>query len=412
MAIVKADAAQGPATGWYIDTKSYLAKRQVRHQWLRLYRAYYAGDPYSDPRRWRSLLGYPEEVQPPRVQVNFARLVVERPMGWVLGGLREVKVRAERPEEGEFAEKFFRQAVAPLLEELHVELAVSGDALLVLRLPEEAGGLPRLELIPALHFDVEPGEGGPRMVRITYQSRRGGKLYEHREELMAGSGVRYRPRRVEPETVGLIFRRSGRPQVAERVPYPAGFVPFIHLRNRPRPDRIYGTSDLRDLIRLIDDFNLKLSERSRYLSRTLTPLIKNVNGQVVGGGPSPDGVISVVGEQVELDYLRPGVDPASAGEHLRMLRQLISELSGAALMEPSELSSIGALSGFALSLLMHPIERLTARKRGLIFEQGAMGAVLMAVEFGRLSGALPGPPGAPLPQIEFSFEPMPGGERS
>lgn len=182
-----------------------------------------------------------------------------------------------------------------------------------------------------------------------------------------------------------------------------GFIPAVLIKNRRRTGRVYGESDLDDLLTIFDDINWKLSQRSRNISRTMNAILLNINGRIVGGGAREGEILSVIGDGARMEYLANGADMSEISTHLCDLRRALAEISGVSMLDPEKLSGLGAISGFALSVLYEPLVALAERKRKTV--GGAMERLLaMTLVAAKRAGALPDGEGEKT--VKFEYGPM------
>lgn len=402
--------------GLYIDTPQGKEDAAMRRRRLALLSAYYEGAPYENEREWRSLLGYAYDAPRPAVVVNYPRLVAERPAHFAFDRVLGIS-QGDDAESGLLQTVVEKNGIYELLFDACVEASVKGDALLVFDVSgKDSDFTAKVRLIPAEDYVIETSphdENEIELVRIEYKYVDGGGAEKwHREEISADGFFRYEgeARRGRPVWMGGAASIFGAPdetpkewRLISAKKNRLGFIPAVQIKNRRRTGRVFGESDLDDLLTIFDDINWKLSQRSRNISRTMNAILLNINGRIVGGGAKEGEILSVIGDGARVEYLANGADMSEIGAHLNDLRRALAEISGVSLLDPEKLSGLGAISGFALSVLYEPLVALAERKRRTV--GGAMEKLLaMILSAARHAGALPKTDGDS--RVQFEYGPM------
>jgi len=368
----------------YIDSEPGREERAARLRRLRLFGRYYRGDVYAHPAEWAALNGYAASVFPPEVYLNYARFLIDRLASFSFDRVVGVSLSADgqaaclqSPSAGErFLTSFVRQTgLLRRLTPIAREALLFGDVLLRLLHTEKAEMPLAWSMIPAEEFDYEHDPRDLSQVLLVrdeffYYDEAGARKV-HREEYYPDRIVYYRDEIAsQPVRGGRVptWLRSGGfdtrlLEVERELPNPFGFIPAVHVRNRPCPGEKYGTSELADLTCMLDDLNWKVAQRSRTISRTMNAVLKNVNGRIVSDQLDDTQIISVVGENAQLEYLVNNSDLAPVQQHLSELKQALSDLTGVVMLSPDKLTSVGAMSGFALSILYEPLLNAARTKR-------------------------------------------------
>jgi hypothetical protein len=370
---------------YYIDTELAGEERAARLARLRHYARYYAGDIYRHPADWSAAAGYSVGVKPPSIYVNYAGSLIDRLASFSFDRASGVSlqpggelVSLEHPmATGRFLAGFLNTSrLLGRLTSVAREALLFGDVLLrLLHTPTSQFPL-SFSLVPAEEFDFEHNPldiAEVRFVREEFCYRdHASLLLAHREDIFPDRFVAYRDEPAEQHSPRLGALSLLRPvpilaprafMVAREMPNPFGLIPTLHVRNRPRAGEKFGTSELECLTPLLDDINWKLAQRSRNISRTMNAVIKNINGRIVSEQLDDIPIISVLGEKAELDYLVNNSDLAPVQTHIADLKQALSELTGVVMLSPEKLSSVGAMSGFALSILYEPLLNAARAKR-------------------------------------------------
>jgi len=380
-----------PATA-LIDTSVYQESWLERQAQLHFFAYYYDGSIYRQAAEWARGNAYSPSVTPPSIYLNYARLIIDRLSAFSFDRVRGVALgeetissRGESPLGEEAASpaatflggflhhsQFLQQ-----LTSIAREALLFGDVLLRL-VHTPASSFPlAFSLIPAEEFDYEhdPRDiGQVRFVRREFRySDAAGVLRIHREDILPDRCLYYRD---EVQSGSHLLRRGkmlamtvlggGRPQplaVEREVLHPFGFIPAVHLKNRPRPGEKFGESELADLTPILDDINWKVSQRSRNISRTMNAILKNVNGRLVQDQLDDTQIVTVLGDGAQLEYLVNDSDIGAVQTHLEELKQALTHLTGVVMMSPEKLTSVGPLSGFALSILYEPLINAAKSKR-------------------------------------------------
>jgi hypothetical protein len=366
----------------FLDTELAAEERAARLSRLRHFSRYYSGDIYRFPALWAAAAGYSAGVAPPSIYVNYARCLIDRLASFSFDRATGVSlapsgepVGAEHPDAaGRFLAGFLHSSrLLARLTSAAREALLFGDVLLrLLHTPSSQFPL-SFSLVPAEEFDFEHNPLDIAEVRFVreefsfYDSA--GALLSHREDIHDGNTVIYRdqPTQQAPPRLGAFALKPGLSaqafSVERELPTPFSFIPAMHVRNRPRTGEKFGTSELDSLTPLLDDINWKLAQRSRNISRTMNAVIKNINGRIVTEQLDDMPIISVIGENAQLEYLTNNADLTPAAAHIADLKQALSELTGVVMLSPDKLGSVGAMSGFALSILYEPLLNAARTKR-------------------------------------------------
>jgi len=369
----------------YLDTPLAQEKRQLRLEKLRFLAAYYTGSIYRQSSLWSRRNQYSPSVTVPSIYVNYARMLIDRLTSFSFDRVRGVALTpgtepVTAQDTATDAEKLLagflsHSRIIPRLTAIAREALLFGDVLLKLHYSPGAEMPLALGVVPAEEFDYchEPddvrsvrfcrqefeftGDAGERLMRREELWRDCIKLYE--DELIAGA----------PPRIGMfgLGSRTQRPRFAfepaGEIPHPFGRIPAVHVMNRPRLGEKYGHSELEDLTRILDDVNWKLSQRSRNISRTMNAIIKNINGRLVHDQLDDTQIVSVIGENAQLDYLVNDSDLAPVQSHIEELKRALTDLTGVVMLNADKVSGIGAMSGFALSILYEPLLNAARAKR-------------------------------------------------
>lgn len=369
----------------YIDTAAGREERHSRMAKLRLYARYYGGDVYQHPAEWASGNGYATSVSPPEIYINYARFLTDRLASFSFDRAIGVKLRPNNDVVSENSETATERFLANFihtsrflsrLTPIAREALLFGDVLL--KLQYTAGGTSPLTfaVIPAEEFDFEHSPrdlADIRFVReeFVYYDDAGARAI-HREELHPDRVIYYRDEALSEPAAKRFLPTLLSNMLPERLPplemeheasHPFGRIPAVHVRNRPRLGMKFGVSELADLTPLLDDVNWKMAQRSRNISRTMNAILKNINGRLVSDQLDDTQIVSVIGENAELEYLTNDSDLAPVQSHLSELKQALTDLTGVVMLSPDKLTSVGAMSGFALSIIYEPLLNAARAKR-------------------------------------------------
>jgi len=376
----------------FIDTPAYRETWLERQARLRFLASYYDGSIYRRVAEWARGNGYSPSVTPPSIYLNYSRLLVDRLSAFSFDRVRGIALgeamvssRGESPEGtgngspavaflGSFLlhTQFLRQLASVAREAL-----LFGDVLLRLVHTPGASFPLTFSLIPAEEFDYEHEPRDIGQVRFVRQESRywdaagvfrlhredlfSDRLVHYRDEVQAGSRLRMRGKLL---AVGVLAGSRAQPLMVEReLANRLGFIPAVHLKNRPRLGEKFGESELAALTPILDDINWKVSQRSRNISRTMNAILKNVNGRLVQDQLDDTQIVSVLGEGAQLEYLVNDSDVSVVQTHIEELKQALTHLTGVVMMSPEKLTSVGPLSGFALSILYEPLINAAKSKR-------------------------------------------------
>ncbi len=366
--------------GNYLDTVEGKREAHERARRIKLYDAYYEGEPYRDRREWRNLLNYIADIEPPSIVVNYPRLIVERPTHFAFDRVRGVAAKDASLQD--FVSKIVQSNdLIRRLGEISVEASICGDCLLSFDFNsnETVNPFP-IKLTRADDYTVEYDPLDPARVSFYRIERRyiddDGKEKRIREELHSDKFVRYEATNVRPrglwgsgnllQYLGVVSDEPLEWRIVSLTKNRFGFLPTVLVKNRGRSGTAYGESDLSDLLTIFDDINWKLSQRSRNISRTMNAILKNVNGRILNDYVNEDAVLNVIGENAQVGYLVNDADMSQISTHLSELRRALSEVSGVTMLDPEKFTGFGVMSGFALSVLYEPLMALAESKRRAI----------------------------------------------
>ena len=367
----------------YLDTDVAYEERLARLAKLRHYSRYYTGDIYRHPAEWAAQSGYSAGIKPPAMSVNYARCLIDRLASFsfdraigvslVPGG--EAVSESAPDSASRFLAGFLRSSrILARLTSIAREALLFGDVLLRLHHTPSSHFPLGFCLVPAEEYDYEHDPldiAEVRFIREEYFYRGvNGAMLAHREDFHRDTPVVYRDQPAEQlslrQAALALLKPVAAPRefaVAHELPNPFGILAAVQVRNRPQTGQKFGTSELADLTPLLDDINWKLAQRSRNISRTMNAIIKNINGRIVTGEYDDTQIISVMGDSPQLDYLVNDSDLAPVTAHIADLKQALAELTGVVMLSPEKLTSVGAMSGFALSILYEPLLNAARTKR-------------------------------------------------
>ncbi len=372
---------------WHLDSNAYSEQKLQRLAQLRFYHYYYTGEIYKKRADWSRGNGYSASVQPPSMYINYARFIIDRMASFSFDRVIGVKFGeefvprdglakdADASEGAIFLSKFITQNnFLTQLTALARDALIFGDVGLKLHFTEEEPFPLRHSFIPAEAFDYEHSIDNVQQVifvREEYAYEQTPQILRfHREDTFSDKVIIYkdeiRPLRKLGSIFGLYPLSSPLPKfysVENVIPNPFGFIPVVQVSNRLRLGNRFGTSELKDITTILDDINWKVSQRSRNISRTMNAIIKNINGRLIHDRLDDTQLISVIGENAQLDYLVNRSDLTPVKDHISELKQALTDLTGVVMLSPDKLTSIGALSGFALSILYEPLLNTARAKR-------------------------------------------------
>lgn len=388
-ALAEIDATERPTSR--IESAEYRKSFLERLETIRFFRHYYSGEIYRHRADWIRGNSYSPSLETPSIYVNYARYVVDKLATTAFGAVQGIRlgeelipVRSskattlELSQAGRFLSRFL--ASTKFLNELAGicrEVLITGDCALKLYFTPHTSFPLSFTVIAAESFDFEHEPDDLSRIQFLheeYSFPEGEKAIRiRREDTYEDKVVIYkdlvRARFRNPVLSRLLGNHSylmfpSLPAAVERVlQNPFGFIPFVHLANRrPRGEK-FGVSELKDITTILDDINYKVSQRSRNISRTMNAIIKNINGRLIYDRFDDTQIISVIGDGAELDYLvnSSNLEPVEA--HISWLKQALTDLTGVIMLSPEKLTSIGPMSGFALSILYEPLLHAARAKR-------------------------------------------------
>lgn len=320
---------------------------------------YYHGSPYNNPGIWRRTLGYKSDLPTPLLYVNIPRMLIERIVQHGFSRLSGA-LCTNNSSANEILQSIFPR-IQPQISEWATQTMVTGDLLLFTR--KLNSGL-QMRTISADSFTVINDDSDPNTTGFMLEyisTGKGQTQFLNIEQHFIDRIIEFEP--IPYHTMHVVERVLKVKEIRDRT----SLEPFpTHLRNRPSSSSHYGSSEFADLLRLVDDFNFKLSQRSRNISRTMNALIKSINGRIINTEIGDGEVVHVVGDNAEFDYLINDADMKPIEDHLNTLKWAIRETTGVTVFGLDDMKDIGQLSGFALRQLNRPMFALVASKRATI----------------------------------------------
>lgn len=149
-------------------------------------------------------------------------------------------------------------------------------------------------------------------------------------------------------------------------PNPYGFIPYVLFPNRSVPRIAWGESDLEDVMQLASELNVRVSVLSQLLQMSGNPVLvlENVDSsEGIQVGPGAVWNIPEGAKASLLEMLRDGTVQLHR-DYIGLIYQMLHDLSEApAIGFGRDTASLGASSGVALDLMLHPVAQRVNRKR-------------------------------------------------
>lgn len=156
--------------------------------------------------------------------------------------------------------------------------------------------------------------------------------------------------------------------MGDPVEWPWPFSPIIHAQNLPRPNAVYGKSDLEggvdalnaSLARVIS--NLARIVRFHAHPKTWASGIGTAElAQVV---VDPEGIVGLPHPEAQLHNLEMSSDLTGALAVFGKIKALLHEVGRNPEIDPEKLEGVGSMSGLAMRILYGPLLELTDTKHG------------------------------------------------
>lgn len=318
------------------------------------------------PRPLRSTKSDPQGED--NVTVNYARLIVDKGVGFLFGWDLDFEVDGQRESAAEAWLEACLKANRKMttFHKLGVNGAVGGHTFVKV-LPADAGryGHPYPRLVvwdPAcvsLRWNPEDCE---EILSYTYQW--------HGVHPQTAQPCAYR-QVVEREGDGWLisdqespgasctWRTLGEPQV-----WPFSWSPVFHCQNLPCPNAVWGLSDLEeDVLRANQALNFVWSNLNRILRLHAHPRTWGKGFNASQLDVAVDATIVLPGEKGELHNLEMLSDLSSSLEFGRRLKEALHELARVPEVATGKVEDLGQLSGLALQILYGPLVELTRTKQ-------------------------------------------------
>jgi Phage portal protein, SPP1 Gp6-like len=325
-----------------------------------------------------------------RLTFNYAKALVEKVTSYLLGGAaiqveaRDGETSAGR-ERARAAEQALREveaanALAQLDFETELDCAVLGDAAYKVTWDAAAAEVrvtaPDVQGIFAWRQPDDPS----RLVALASQYSLDGA---------AGAAVGGRPSAGTvteywtAETFDL-WRGDG---LAERLPNPYGFIPFVVFPNLREPKQAWGASDIPPLMESSRELNRAFSQLSQILELSGNPIavLEGVTGsQDIAVEPGAVWEVPEKARAYLLDLLQGG-GVALHRDYIDLIYRTLHDLGESPRTAFGH--NPGGLSGVALNTELDPLAKKVARKRLIrtaVYERRAMLALRLLGRFGGL----------------------------
>lgn len=376
----------------YIDSERGKQERTTRERWLTLNEKYYIGDQYEDSGEWQALV-YPkssEVFREPRITINIPSVLVDKPVEFAFKTLENINLiidgKEKHTESEWFSDMVSANDVLSRIREWAHLLLLHGDVLLTFNYNMELSEDFFIWVISAMDFDYEHQISDPNKVLFIRRSYKyfddSGKEYYHQEDWYSDFIVVYQDAPVENNQIARTdFTVSTEPNQF-------GFIPVSHVRFRRRPLHKFGTPIYRGNYHIFDDINWKYSHRSKNLARITNNIVTNAE-DFSASSTGDDRIIKItgtVGDQATFFKILENpnrMDDFSV--HIMELKEILEQISGAMLLRPQDVSSMGRISRVAMELLMDPLLSLSYHIRESL-NQGITNLVQLMLQYRKALG--------------------------
>lgn len=321
---------------------------------------------------------FEREEGAPLVTVNYARLIVDKAVSWMVKGGIEHDVP-----------KALEGIVKPLLDEVwkyndqEVFLyemgtvgAVTGDVFIMITFAEptdlarkrnpNSQGQIRIDLLGSEQcFPTWDPLNTDVMTSLRIET----VYYDHNTKLRAidddnhprqGQGnitVRRFTQIITPDTI--IEQYEGGPPFVR--PNVLGEIPVVHIKNLPIAREFYGISDLDNVMPLQQELNEKTTDESDIIHYHAGPITVITGGKGATLEYGPNKIWSGFPAEARVSNLEMTTDLGAIQEYIGLIRKTILELTETPeiLLEQPNISNT---SGVALQLMYQPIVDKTKRK--------------------------------------------------
>jgi hypothetical protein len=321
-------------------------------------------DTLLELRRYR-LGRVPEQLKRSRyghndnVALNFCGLVIDRGVSQTIGKGVKLRFEGDDTESESNQAKYVRAVLDANKQEVlfHRSLLFSGEdgtgfwMLIPDGVTDQEGALyPRILALDPLFMTINTRFGDVDII----------ESYAHefkefdpitKKEIAFKKVVRRDFEAVDEKWIIEDYQKAGERWTLVQSPtweYP--FSPIIHWQNLPSTDTVYGTPDITDDLRLLQDhINFDASNVNKILRLWAHPqlVIKGTYNQNMNIGPDEAIIVPPEGG---VELLSPVGDLPGANNYLRMLRQAFFDISRT--VDVDSLSDkLGALTNFALRVL-------------------------------------------------------------
>lgn len=327
------------------------ARRQERI--AAAWRAYYG----EAPRPLKTARGEPDD----NVTLNFARLVVDQGVSFLMGRGPTFEVEEERAQA--WLDAVWEASHRPtLLHHLALNGAICGQAFLRITVP--ARGLPRLTA------------ADPQTVTIRHEP----------DDVDAAAGIEVAWHGIDPRTGGPVARRQvmerdgagwsirDEESVGDSAPWrllatrtwPYEWPPLAWCRNLPAPNCLWGVSDLEpDILGVCRSMDFVLSNMARILRYHAHPRTIGTGFVAASIGGSVDDITVLPSPEARIYNLEMQGDLGSSVELYRCLKEAFHELARTPQVAAGHAEGLGAASGVALQVLYQPLVEKTRTKQML-----------------------------------------------
>jgi hypothetical protein len=341
--------------------------REMRLAWD----AYYGADSQG-LNKWglpvEKLLLVAEGEADPNVELNFARLIVNKGASFLFGQDVTFDIDAARktPQE-KYLDGFWRQNKKMSLLQ---RMAISGGV----------AGHPALKIVPARNGQAYLGLRviNPSMLTVFFNPDDFEDVQEYRiewnyQDVVAGKVVaKFRRQRHVPSDDGRSWdivdeegtQAAGPWVTMQQVKWPYPFSAVLDCQNLPDALEYYGSPDLApDIIRIINRLNFIVSDWNQILRLHAGPREWGTGFSADEVKLSRDQMLIINNPDAKMGVLESLSDMVSTGSLYEKVKEALHEIARIPEVSVGKVDNIGTLSGVALEILYQPIIEMTTSKR-------------------------------------------------
>lgn len=289
------------------------------------------------------------------VILNFSKPIVDMSVSFLFGAGIEFDLGDNAETQKKYLDNLFGDDLNLLLEEIGINGSYSGTSFVKVKAPTEEGGQPEMVTQNSEYMDfvTDPDDKN--------------KILEY--HIVWFSADIWKRQRIVKNDEGLFWTIIDEHHMREkwievnRGPWEYEFPPIFFCQNLTNPGGNWGISDL-DEAELNDSVNFVRSNMQRIIRLHAHPstIVTGASTSAVSQETGPGKMWKFAEPETRAYNLEMGSDLVSSQNHANDMTESFHTVSGTPRLDPAQVN-VGALSGFALTILYGPLLSKTKRKQ-------------------------------------------------